>query len=413
MSALAPRWSQDLPGCTATPAVVGGVLYVSDWSGAVHALTADTGAQVWRAQTSDAGIDASPLVMDGRVYLGDAGGDFFALDARTGSELWRVSLDEHEDAHVFGSAAGVDGLVVVGVASVELVQLKDDYSFRGSLVALDAATGAERWRVYMTEDDETSGAGVSVWSSPAVDVERGLVLIGTGQTYEPPASPRSDALVAVDYATGEVAWVRQFTEGDVYVILSPAPKGPDADVGAAPTLLRAGGRDAVAVGDKAGVFSVLDRDTGETIWAKQLTPGSYLGGVMTSAANADGVIYVNSNHFTEPLGIDSLDAPSAANQNMTFALRADDGEVLWQVVGPYPSVGGVAVAGGVVYVGSVDGTLRALSASDGADLWSDQPGSLRASGASVVDGSVYACHGYRFFTGSGPVQGGLVAYSLP
>jgi polyvinyl alcohol dehydrogenase (cytochrome) len=93
----------------------------------------------------------------------------------------------------------------------------------------------ELWRVYTTQNDATAGAGVSVWSSAAVDDQRKLVFIGTGQTYEQPASPRGDSLIAIRYETGEVAWVHQFTAGDVFTIAGGGP-GPDADVGASPNL---------------------------------------------------------------------------------------------------------------------------------------------------------------------------------
>ncbi len=63
----------------------------------------------------------------------------------------------------------------------------------------------------MTADDETSGAGVSVWAAPSADTERDLVFVGTGNTYEEPTSPWADAVVAIEVSTGEMAWTTQFT----------------------------------------------------------------------------------------------------------------------------------------------------------------------------------------------------------
>ena len=208
-------------------------------------------------------------------------------------------------------------MIVVGVASVELAIPKPDYTFRGSIVALDAATGAVRWRVYTTANNAQQGAGVSVWSSAAVDSGRGLLYIGTGQTYEPPASPRGDALMAIEYATGAVRWVRQFTADDVYTIFGPAPQGPDADLGAAPNLFRIGNRDVVGVGDKAGVYAVLDRDNGSTVWARQLPTGSRLGGIMTTAAYNAGRIYLASNQWSNFVNFHDPN-----NRSTTFALDA-------------------------------------------------------------------------------------------
>ena len=114
----------------------------------------------------------------------------------------------------------------------------DPPTFRGTVVALDAATGAEAWRFHVTDEAAGEGAGVSVWSSPAVDRERGVLYIGTGQAYGLPAPARSDSLVALDLATGEEVWHRQFTAGDAWSVALPS--GLDADVGAMPNLFTVG-----------------------------------------------------------------------------------------------------------------------------------------------------------------------------
>lgn len=181
-------WEHTGVETTSTPAVVDGVVYFADWDGRVLARSVADGAEVWTQKVSDTSVSPSLAVTDTRVF--------------------------------------------VGVASSELTKIKEDYTFRGSVVALAQDTGDERWRVYVTEDDETSGAGVSVWSSAAVDTERKLAFIGTGQTYEPPASPKADAVVAINYETGTLEWFRQFTEDDIYTALMPLPQGPDADIGA-------------------------------------------------------------------------------------------------------------------------------------------------------------------------------------
>ncbi len=411
VASLSERWRADMPGCTSTPAVLDGVVYVGDWAGTIHAYDVAGGGERWSLPLTAAPVDPSPLLYDGKLFIGDGLGDFHAVDLQTREVAWSVTLDDHPATHIYSSAAAADGIIFVGVAGIELVMQLPDYTFRGSLVALDAETGAELWRVYMTEDDATSGAGVSVWSSVAVDEARGLVFIGTGNTYEAPASPRSDSLLAIDYRDGSVKWARQFTADDVYTIFGMPPQGPDADVGAAPNLFTVDGRDLVGVGDKAGVYSVLDRDTGDTVWAVQLTPGAHLGGVMTSGAYADGVLYLNSNTFGDEIEGFELDDPVETDTNTTFALDAADGSELWSVEQPYPSVGGMLYAGGVVYHGSAEGTLHAMDARDGSELWTVAPGDSMASGASLVDGRLFVCHGFAFFTSGGAVQGGLAVYT--
>jgi polyvinyl alcohol dehydrogenase (cytochrome) len=200
----------------------------------------------------------------------------------------------------------------------------------------------------------------------------------------------SDSLLAIDYATGQIEWQRQFTEGDVYVIFEDPPSGPDADVGAAPNLFTIGDRDVVGVGDKAGVYSVLDRSNGDTVWATMLTEGSHLGGVMTTAAVDGAAIYLASNIW-EP----GFDFGNPDNVSVIFALDAETGN------------------GDVVYHGTIDGRVHAVSSIDGSELWSELPGGDVGGGFTVVNGTLLAGHGFWFFTDPGMPTGGLVAYRLP
>jgi polyvinyl alcohol dehydrogenase (cytochrome) len=411
VSQLTPRWRVDgISGVTSTPAVVDGVVYFGDWSGVFHARRASDGTEIWSRRLGSA-LRPSPLVAGDRVYVPESNGTLWALSRNTGDVVWSAMLDTQPLLSIDSSPVLAGDTVVIGVASFEQGIKKPDYTFRGNIVGLDAATGAERWRVYTSQNDATSGAGVSVWSSAAVDDTRKLVFIGTGQTYEQPASPRSDSLIAIHYETGEVAWIHQFTAGDVFTIAGGGP-GPDADVGASPNLFSIGNRDVVGVGQKNGFYHVLDRDTGDTVWEEQLTPGSPLGGIMVTAAVHDGVIYVNSNKW-RVFGFVTTGVNSPLDTSATFALDAGDGTILWEKDMPAPMFGGMTWANGVVYQGGIDGTVHALSAADGTELWSDKPGGSIGGGFSVVGGSLYVGRGVWFFTPPPTPTGGLVAYALP
>ena len=198
-------------GSTSTPAVYGNTVYFGTWDGKLRAVSSADGSPRWTRQLTASIIDDSPLVYGNNVYVGDATGNLHAVDRATGASRWTRELDPHPYTRIFSSPVGVADLIIVGVASVEIAAVPSDYTARGSIVALDANTGAERWRVYTTNDDEFGGAGVSVWSTAAIDEGREMLYIGTGNSYEPPASPRSDALMAIKYRTGAVQWVRQFT----------------------------------------------------------------------------------------------------------------------------------------------------------------------------------------------------------
>jgi polyvinyl alcohol dehydrogenase (cytochrome) len=411
---LEEAWRVDgLSGVTGTPAIWGGTAYVGTWNGTARAIDLAHGSTVWERQLTDgpggAGmVDGSPLVTPGRVYLGDARGRLHALDRATGAIVWSRRLDAHPLTRIFSSPVLVDGLLVVGVASVELALPVSDFAFRGSVVGLDAATGTERWR--LPTSSGADGAGVSVWSSAAIDRERGLAYIGTGQSYEAPAGPRSDSLLAIRYATGELAWSRQFTPDDVFTFFSPPPQGPDADIGAAPNLFRAHGRDLVGVGDKAGVYAAFDRTTGETVWARQLADGSALGGVMVTAAYGKGIVYVTCNVMAGEYPANPTDP---RHRSVTYALDAATGRIRWERSMPAASFGALTLANGVLFQPTVPGTVYALDAHQGEVLWSADPGGDLGGGVSVANGRVVTGHGFWFLTQPPNPQGGVVAYELP
>ena len=78
---------------------------------------------------------------------------------------------------------------------------------------------------------------------------------------------------------------------------------------------------------------------------------------------------------------------------------------------PYPSVGGILLANGVVYHGSTDGTMHAMDATTGDELWTEQVGTGMASGPSVANGVLLVGHGFSFFAAQADSEGGIVAYA--
>jgi outer membrane protein assembly factor BamB len=393
VAGLKPLWRIGLQnGLTGTPAVVDGIVYFNDWDGNLYAVRADDGEVVWRQKISSG---RSSVLVDGdRLYVTNDE-ELHARNLADGEPIWTARLDTHPATLIDSSPVIVDGLIIIGVAGFELVLQREDYTFRGSVVAIDAETGSEVWRVLTTDDGPSSGAGVSVWSSAAIDRERHMVFIGTGNTYEQPASPYSDALLAIDYQLGELVWSHQFTADDVFTTVAGGP-GPDWDIGASPNLFTSGGRDVVGVGDKGGSYRVFERDTGAMVWRVDLTTGSPIGGVMASAAVGDGVVYVNSNEPPE---------------STTFALSAEDGSILWEQRLGF-TLGALTLANGVLYQPSREGIIYAFHSGDGSLLWSQEMERELAAGISVVDGRIFVGEGFTFLSPP-PVPGAAItAFSL-
>ncbi|HMG42836.1 MAG TPA: PQQ-binding-like beta-propeller repeat protein [Acidimicrobiales bacterium] len=394
---LAPSWERDdIKGLTGTPLVADGVVYVGDWTGHVRALDAESGEERWATDVDSFYIGGSVALDDSRVFVGTFDARVVALDRETGEELWTMPVGDHEQAAIFGSPLSVDGRVIVGVASFELMTSNPAPTFRGHVVALDADTGEEVWRYWTVGEEEVDVAGVSVWATVAVDTERGEVYVPTGNGYGPQPSTRSDAIVALDLATGEELWVTQFTVGDVWTVANPV--GTDADVGSPPNLFRVGDVDAVGAVDKAGVYHALARDTGEVLWETKLTEGGLQGGALASAAVAEDVAYVASNRASQDADLVALDVAT--------------GDERWRIDVKGHVSGPVTWANGVVYLANDTGAVVGYDAADGAVLWSHPVPAQAAGGISVVDGTVYAGWGWWFSSPPEDAQGGLIAFRL-
>jgi polyvinyl alcohol dehydrogenase (cytochrome) len=99
-------------------------------------------------------------------------------------------------------------------------------TFRGSVVALDSATGRKVWKTYTISEAPhptkqnvigTQLYGPAIWSAPTIDVQRHAIYVATGNSYSSPPAETSDAILAFDLATGRMLWHRQITSKDSYI----------------------------------------------------------------------------------------------------------------------------------------------------------------------------------------------------
>ena len=393
-------WQFAGPAVTSTPALVDGTVYFGGWDSKVYALRAADGMKLWATQVPHL-VDSSPAVTADRVIVADNNGLVSALDRTSGAVIWSKPAETVGLPHLWSSPIVIPdaNLIVVGVASAEESMMRGKaYTFRGSVSALDLATGAVRWQFYTTNLDAMSGPGVGVWSTAAVDPALKLLYIGTGNAYAAPAGPLTDSLLAIRYDTGMLEWSHQFTSNDVFSLYTGGG-GPDSDVGSSPNLFSAGGKDLVGVGVKNGIYYALDRKTGTVVWQHQVSMGSELGGIMGAAAVANGVIFVAGNQ-----GI-----MGAAT---VMALNATDGTMLWSFNAPRGVYAGLAHGGGVVYLSTTGGGLIGLDAATGQQLWMDMLPNGAAAGASIGDSLLFAPWGFYFtlLNGTEPGMGGLIAY---
>jgi outer membrane protein assembly factor BamB len=212
------------------PAIVNGTVYV----GAVklYALDEQSGCTRWvfappAPVRSGLMVGASPG-QETAVFFGDYQSNIYAVSAATGKLLWKTHTDPYFAAMSTGTPVLYEGVIYLGLSSFEEVMAASPKypccGFRGSVVALNAATGAQIWKTYTidaapqpiagTTFRGPSGAGI--WSSPTIDEKLHRLYVGTGDNYSEPSTATSDAVLALDLATGKLLWSRQVTTGDIY-----------------------------------------------------------------------------------------------------------------------------------------------------------------------------------------------------
>jgi polyvinyl alcohol dehydrogenase (cytochrome) len=441
------KWAFGFPGGSmayGNPVVVGGRVFVGSDNGKFYALDANSGCMYWSYEAGG-GIRAAPTVAKAgsqtAVYFGDLKGNMFALDAVTGELIWKKQVDDHKFARVTGAPKLHDGKLYVPVSSVEEAPAAQPTyeccTFRGSIVALDGATGNQLWKTYtIQEKPEQVGkndkgtvlfkpAGAAVWSSPTIDAQKGVVYIGTGNSYTDPAVKTSDAVMAIEIKTGKILWWNQLTPADAFVIgcapgntnaNCPKEVGPDFDFGNAPILRSiGGGRRVLVIGQKSGLVYGLDPDNeGKQLWRFTAGKGGMLGGIEWGSAADNQNAYIPVSDVLGP----------AADAGGLFALKLATGEQVWHAPAPkLECTGGRGCTGaqsapasvipGAVFSGSVDGHLRAYSTKDGSIIWdfntakeyetvnkvTAKGGSLDAAGPVIADGLVITNSGYSLWRG--------------
>jgi polyvinyl alcohol dehydrogenase (cytochrome) len=432
-----------------TPAVASGVVYFPDSGGKLWAVSAGSGAVLWSQNVSSyTGVPesvsrTSPAVYRNELILGDTslpgnGTYVFAVDRHSGHLLWRTQVSTHPAAIMTSSAVVYHGVAYMGVSSdEEALATESGYqccTFRGSVVALDAATGRLLWQAYTVPAGYSGGA---VWgSTPAVDPAAGLLYVGTGNNYSvpagvctthgqtgctpPAADDHADSVLALDLATGAIRWYMSTLSSDVYTIVCgehPSPAcGPDFDFGSGPNLIRLpSGRSLVGIGQKSGEYWALDPRTGRVIWHRLVGPGSALGGIEWGSATDGTHIYAAVGDFGGvPYQITSAAGVRSTVIGGSWAeLDAATGKILWQTADPQHAadLGYVSIGNGLVYAGStaaVGDDMYVLDAATGRILWRFDSGGPVTAGAAIVGGMVFWGSGETHATlcpgGSGPLQ---------
>ena len=438
------KWAFGLPNAASMysqPTVAGGRVVFGADTGYVYALDAKSGCVAWGFQAA-AGVRNAASIgpVKGHpgstyaAYFGDLRGNVYALDAATGRALWIVSADPHPLAAVTGSPILHKGRLYVPLASrEEAAGGGPDYpccTFRGSVVALDANTGKQIWKTHIIDQAPKptrknsrgvqlyAPSGAGIWDTPTIDDARGVMYIGTGDAYSRPVSSmNTDAIMALDLATGKPRWAVQHTPDDAWLVgcetnnpseNCPANVGPDYDFGMSPMMrTMSDGRTIVVTGQKSGEVFAQDVRDGKVIWKATLVEKLARGEITFGGAADDQKAYFGTR------------------SGNVFALDLKTGETKWKTpIAPTPQrqsgqTAALTVIPGVVFSGGQDGILRAFSTADGKQIWqfdtvrdfmtangaAAKGGAMGAPGPTIAGGMMFVGSGY---TGLGNGRGGNV-----
>jgi polyvinyl alcohol dehydrogenase (cytochrome) len=336
----------------------------ADLSNSGHVVPGPGSAKLIRTWTYVAAsrITSTPTSEGDTVYVGTWRGNVLALDAATGRVRWKTYLGANGD-ETYGGPRGVIGSVALDGGTA--------YAASGNctLTALNAATGTRLWRTTICD----MGRNDDVYSSPVV--ADGLVLIGIDLMADRPTDRGRE--LALDAATGRVRWVYE-----------PARyTGPGSGVSASAAVDPAAGIAYIGSGNPLpmrhpppgpdpGSDSIiaLDLRTGKALWTF---------GPSHPHDAFDEDFFASPNLFAVTIGGRRVTVVGEGSKDGSYyAVDAATGRLLWKTRVPDASggaaiIGAAAVGDGVVFVPLYDGnrgSLTALRARDGAVLWQEPTG---------------------------------------
>ena len=317
-SGLDPKYSGE-----AQPLVHDGVIYISTGADDVFALSVETGGILWEYRANL--LAELPTVCcgwtnrgvglgEGKVFIGQLDGKIVALDQQSGKPVWSIQAERWEEGYTITSAPlYYNGMVITGFSGAE-------YSVRGQVKAYDADDGSLVWTFHTIpgpgeyghdtwpRDNEVwKDGGATVWQTPAVDPELGLLYFST-------ANPGPDfngavrsgdnlfsvSIVAVDAATGKYRWHYQQVHHDLWDYDSSNPVVLfDVEIDGVT-------RKAIAEVNKTGWVYILDRENGKPLLGIEERPVPQEPGQATAATQPYPVGDAIVPHFVDipPMGFE-------------------------------------------------------------------------------------------------------------
>jgi alcohol dehydrogenase (cytochrome c) len=398
-------------GYATTPVVVNGVVYTQDLESNVMAIRLATGKLLWTHDYNSLNGGPDGVNVAGGVVYAATDKAAVALSAGTGRQLWSRTLIGNNREGIDMAPGYNHGTVYVSTVPVN--PNKGEYlgGAKGTLWALNAATGAPRWswdQVQNLWGNPFANSGGGLWDPPSFD-SAGNLYIGIanpgpiGQTgwpagfawgtSRPGPDLYTDSVVKLSPA-GKLLWYYQLTPHDLF----------DWDLQNSPVLTTARGHSVVIAGGKAGILIELNAQTGKLLWklgvgvhtgpadagllTENATPTSPIdlparfslepgvfGGVESQLATNGTTTFAAVNNLAVPLSVKGVTESSRAfgasiprATGEMIAVSQDTGKIEWDDKLPSSPYGAAAITGNVVFTTTYNGDLYAFNATTGAIL---------------------------------------------
>jgi len=320
-----------------SPAVADGTVFVGSTDGNLYAVDLASGAQKWKIFTG-VRVTSSPAVENGVVYFGSYSGRFYAVDAATGTLKWKFQTEGEKrfaGKHLHGSEPAAESMPDPFDFYLSSPALWGGAVYFGSgdgnVYALDAATGALKWKFH---------TGDVVHASPAIS--EGTLFIGSWDSY----------FYALDAASGKEKW--RFKTGEDQNIYNQV--GIQSSAAVVDGVVYFGCRD-------SNLYA-LDARTGEKKWAFN-NKGSW---VISSPAVRDSKVYF-----------------ATSDTGTVYALDARAGTPIFSLkFGGWPLFSSPALAGGMLYIGSHQGKLIAIDLASQKTAWTFETDASRQNGPALT-----------------------------
>ena len=319
------------------PLVYDGVMYLANNDDHIQALDATTGDLLWdyrrqlptdlREYVTLGNRTRNLAIYGNHIYHLTSDAHLLALDARTGEVAFDREMTDYRAGMTHSTGAMIiDGRVLAGRAC-----FPTDIPARCFISAHDSDTGEELWRVYTAAGADDPGGQtwgnlptaqrthVSAWGAPgSYDPELGLIYWGIAVpmpytrimrrgTWDvgdsTPCELYSNSTVALAVETGVMEWYYQHLPCDDWdqdfvqertLIDTVVAPDPESVMWINPRIAGAAEERKVAVtlGEPGGLF-VLDRETGEFLWATPLPYTSTERFVIRDIDPATGQVFIN------------------------------------------------------------------------------------------------------------------------